>query len=75
MPQFYNGNPNLPSHHDKHQFTPEEIQEYVKCANDPEYFIKNYVKIIHVDKGLVPFEPYSYQKRIIDTAIAQRCVS
>ena len=36
----------------------------MKCAKDPIYFAKNYIKIVHVDKGLVPFKMYDYQENI-----------
>jgi len=48
-------------------YTKEQMQEYIKCAQDPEYFIENYVKIINVDDGLVPFKMYDYQKTMVNT--------
>ena len=48
-------------------YTKEQMQEYIRCAQDPEYFIENYVKIINVDHGLVPFKMYDYQKRMVNT--------
>ena len=62
----YLGNPNLKGPGVKIEFTKEQVEEYVKCANDPIYFTKNYVKIVTLDKGLVPFELYDYQEDIID---------
>jgi hypothetical protein len=61
----YLGNPNLKGPGVKIEFTKEQVEEYVKCANDPIYFTKNYVKIVTLDKGLVPFELYDYQEDII----------
>ena len=46
------------------EFTKEQVEEYIKCAKDPIYFVKNYMKIIHVDKGLIPFDLYDYQEEI-----------
>lgn len=43
----------------------KELKEYVKCADDPVYFIENYVKIVHVDYGLVPFKMYPFQKKMV----------
>ena len=54
----YLGNANLKSAGVNINFSPEQIEEYMKCANDPLFFISNYVKIVSLDKGLVPFEPY-----------------
>ena len=62
---IYLGNKNLKRSDVKVEFTKEEIQEYVKCARDPLYFIDNYVKIVNVDLGLIPFHPYDYQKDIV----------
>ena len=48
------------------EYSPNDIQELAKCANDPVYFIKNYVKIQHPTKGIVPFELFDYQLEMID---------
>ena len=37
-------------------FTKEEIEEYLKCADDPIYFIESYCKIVTLDHGLQPFK-------------------
>ena len=47
-----------------HSFTQAELEEYVRCKQDVEYFVSNYIKIIHIDKGLVNFKPYDYQKKL-----------
>jgi hypothetical protein len=44
------------------EYTDEQVKEYEKCYNDPEYFIEKYVKIINVDRGLISFEMYPWQK-------------
>lgn len=51
------------------EWTAELLEEFAKCADPvtgPHYFIANYVKIIHVDHGLVNFVPYEYQTKAID---------
>jgi len=63
--ETYLGNPNLKNVGQKIEWTEETLTEYMKCKEDPEYFIENFVKIIHVDKGLVPFDMYDYQKDMI----------
>ena len=63
--ETYLGNPNLKNVGQNVEWTEETLQEYVKCKDDPLYFVENYVQIIHVDKGLVPFEMYDYQKDMI----------
>ena len=34
---------------------------------DPIYFIKNYIKIVSLDEGLVPFKLYDFQENIVET--------
>ena len=70
----YLGNPNLKPVGVQQQFTPEQVQEYVKCSNDPLYFIKKYVKIVSLDKGLVPFDMYNFQQELIDILHENRFV-
>jgi len=70
----YLGNPNLKPVGVQQQFTPEQVKEYIKCATDPVYFVEKYVKIVAVDKGLVPFEMYDFQKDLIAKLHANRFV-
>ena len=71
---FYNNNPLLKSAGVQIGFNPEETAEYLKCLEDPIYFIRNYVKIISLDRGLVPFELYDYQERFIRSLHDNRMV-
>ena len=61
----YLGNPNLKNSNVQIEFTPEQVRELLRCSSDPKYFIENYVQIVHVDHGLVPFKLYEYQERMI----------
>lgn len=61
----YRGNINLKNSGTVTEFTKEQILEYIKIKNDPIYFVNNYCKIVHVDKGVVPFKLYPYQKQMI----------
>ena len=63
----YLGNPNLKKTNTPVEFTKENIIEFRKCAEDPLYFIKNYVQIVSLDHGLVPFEMYSFQEGMVST--------
>lgn len=63
----YNSNPHLKSIGVPVDYTEHQIQEYIKCKSDPIYFIKNYIKIITLDHGLVPFELFDYQVDFINT--------
>ena len=49
----------------KLQYNEEELTEYIKCTNDPIYFLETYVKVVHVDKGVVPFKLYPFQRDMI----------
>jgi hypothetical protein len=62
--EFYLGNKNLKRKDVKLGYTQEQIAEYLRCAQDVDYFCENYVKIVSVDRGLVKFKPYEYQKRM-----------
>lgn len=70
----YLSNPNLKKVGVPQEFTQEQIQEYIKCAQDPIRFTKNYVKIVHVDRGLIPLALYEYQERMINTFHGNRFV-
>lgn len=75
MSEGYLGNRNLKKSDEQIEWTPELIKEYMKCAQDPIYFAKEYIKIVHVDKGLVPFEMYDYQKDIVEKITNNRRVA
>ena len=61
----YLGNPNLKKANTPHEFTEEQVIEFIKCKNDPVYFAKNYIKIVSLDEGLTQFHPYSFQETLI----------
>ena len=63
--QIYLGNPLLKKANVQQDFTKEQIAEYVKCAKDPVYFTKNYVQIVSLDEGLVPFKMWDFQEELI----------
>ena len=62
---IYLGNPNLKKSNVAIQWTQEQVQEYLKCKEDPLYFAVNYVKIISLDEGLVPFKMYDFQEKLV----------
>ena len=68
----YLGNPNLKKGHTKTRFTKKQVEEVIKCLDDPKYFISTYLKIVTIDKGLVPFEMYNFQETMVDTFHANR---
>jgi hypothetical protein len=70
----YLGNKNLKRSAVSIGWNEDMVKEYVKCSKDPLYFIKKYVKIVNVDKGLVPFEPWPFQVEMIKKCIDDRFV-
>ena len=72
--EHYLGNPNLKSVGLPVEWTEESIKEYQKCMEDPRHFIEKYVKVVHVDKGLIEFDMYPYQKKMIDSFVNDRFV-
>lgn len=67
MSDNYLGNPLLKNTNVKVNYTAEQLQEYVKCAEDPVYFMETYIKVVNLDQGLVPFQLYPFQRRIVET--------
>ena len=63
--KFYNGNQHLSRANQAIQWTPHMVEEFLKCKEDPIYFVENYIKIVHVDRGLISFELYDYQREMI----------
>lgn len=72
--QGYRNNPNLKLPGVELQYTKEELEEYVKCAKDPVYFCEKYIKVKTLDKGIVPFKLYDYQKKFINKIHKNRFV-
>ena len=66
MSEQYLGNPLLKKANTQQEFTKEQVIEFYKCAGDPVYFAKNYVKIVSLDEGLTQFDPYNFQEKLIN---------
>ena len=62
----YLGNPNLKKANTAIEFTEDQIVEFIKCKEDPVYFAINYIKIVSLDEGLVPFDMYDFQEKLIE---------
>ena len=43
----------------------EQVAEIIRCGKDPVYFMKKYVKIQHMLRGLIPFETYDFQDECV----------
>ena len=61
----YLGNPNLKKANTSIEFTQEQILEFMRCKDYPVYFAKNYVKIVTLDHGLMPFDLYPFQEKLV----------
>ncbi len=61
----YLGNPNLKKANTQIEFTEDQVKEFLKCSQDPVYFAKNYIKIVSLDEGLVPFSMYDFQEDMV----------
>ena len=62
----YLSNPNLKRANTPIQFTEEQIIEFLTCKEDPVYFAKKYIKIVNVDDGLVKFNMWPFQERLVN---------
>ena len=62
---IYLGNPNLKKANVPTNFSPKQVKEFIKCSQDPVHFIRNYIKIVSLDKGLVPFDLYNFQEEMV----------
>ncbi|MBT8450099.1 MAG: terminase family protein, partial [Gammaproteobacteria bacterium] len=54
---------------DINTLTAKQANEMVKCLNDVEYFIRNYVYVQHPTRGAVLFDLYDYQERVVDSLV------
>lgn len=61
----YLGNPRLKRADTKVEYTPEQVAEYIKCSEDVIYFITTYCKIVNIDKGLITFPLWDFQKEMV----------
>lgn len=68
----YLGNSNLKRSGVNVNWTPELVQEYIKCKEDVVYFVTTYMKIININHGLVNFIPYPYQEQMLRTMAGER---
>ncbi len=66
MNETYLGNAQVKRDGVQQSWTKEDIKEYQRCMKDPVYFAEKYAKVISLDKGLVPFKLYPYQKDMFE---------
>ena len=70
----YLGNPLLKSAYVPQNFSEEQVEEYIKCQQDPLYFVNKHVKIVSVDEGLIEFDVRDYQEDMINRFHNERFV-
>jgi hypothetical protein len=50
-----------------YRLSKEEItKEILKCGREPAYFLDNYAKIVHQERGLIPFKTFKFQKNLLN---------
>lgn len=70
---LYNKNPLLKKTGTTLSYTKEQVEELVKCKEDPIYFIENYCKIVSLDhEEPILFSLYKYQKKFIEIMHKER---
>ena len=62
----YLGNPQVKRDGVAEEWDKKKLREYRKCMREPAYFCRKYVKVVHLDKGLVPFKLYDYQEKMFE---------
>jgi len=65
--KYYMGNPLLKRANTPTEFTQEQLIELARCAADPVYFAKKYIKIVNIDDGLVQFDMWPFQEKMLKT--------
>lgn len=70
----FNGNPFLRRAYESMEYEDWQLDEIEKCRDDPIYFIENYAKIVSLDKGVIPFKMFPYQKDFIEMVHLNRKV-
>ena len=68
----YLGNPKLKRSGVQVEYTNDQLIEITRCIKDPVYFIKNYVKIVNVDLGLISFDMWDFQVEMVRGFHSQR---
>jgi hypothetical protein len=46
-------------------FDSKKAKELAKCLTDPIFFIKNFIKVQHPVRGIIPLELYDFQEKMI----------
>jgi hypothetical protein len=66
----YTDNKLVKTAYSSQKYTEQDIEELMKCTdpiNGPHYFLDNFFYIQHPTKGKLKYEPFEYQRRLIDS--------
>lgn len=63
--KYYNNIRGLLKADIEQEFTEYQVKEIYKCRTDISYFLEKYVKVVHQERGRVPFKLYDFQKKFI----------
>lgn len=72
--ESYLGNQNLKRSNVRVPWTQNQVKEFIKCSKDPIYFIRSYIQIVNIDRGLIPFDLYPFQEDIVNMVSSDRFV-
>tara|TARA_B000000557_G_scaffold221503_1_gene189879 strand:+ start:28 stop:1656 length:1629 start_codon:yes stop_codon:yes gene_type:complete len=72
--EHFQGNPLVKKVGAQIQFTKEQIEEYVKCSQDPFYFIEKYMKIVTIDSGVQVIKLYDFQREMINKFVNEKFI-
>ena len=75
MERGYNGNPLLKKTRKQINWTPDQLQEWMKCSQDPVYFAEKYYKIVSLDEGFITIKLFDFQKDIVRAITDHRRVA
>lgn len=70
-PKYFQGNQGLKRFGVQISWTKEMVEEWIRCKEDPIYFIEKYIKIVTED-GLVQFKLRDYQIEMITSMVNNR---
>ncbi len=72
--EHFQGNPLVKKVGAQIQFSKEQVEEYVKCAQDPFYFIEKYMKIVTIDSGVQVIKLYDFQREMINKFVNEKFI-
>lgn len=64
--RYYNNNPNVKNAGVQQSYSLDQVKNIQRYIIDPVAFINECVKVISIDHGIVPFNLFPYQKRIVE---------